>query len=54
MTFANDIFRYFTPLNFWLPVLYVFILGLFFHEEAKGTRFLHREQTDEWKGNQAI
>ena len=35
---------------FWLPVLYVFIVGLFFSEEAKGTRLLHRDQTDEWKG----
>ena len=43
-------FRYFSPLVFWLPVLYVFIVGLFFSEEAKGTRLLHRDQTDEWKG----
>lgn len=42
--------KYFTPLSFWLPVLYVVVLGLFFNEESKGTRFLHREQTDEWKG----
>ena len=42
--------RYFTPINFWLPVLYVMVLGLFFHEESKQTRVLHREQTDEWKG----
>eukprot|EP00095_Tigriopus_kingsejongensis_P006689 maker-scaffold25_size650667-snap-gene-1.20 protein:Tk06689 transcript:maker-scaffold25_size650667-snap-gene-1.20-mRNA-1 annotation:"conserved hypothetical protein" len=40
----------FTPLNFWLPVLYVLVLGIFFNEQAKATRFLHREQTDEWKG----
>ena len=42
--------RYFSHLVFWLPVLYVFIVGLFFSEEAKGTRLLHRDQTDEWKG----
>ena len=48
-TFHNP-FRYFSPLVFWLPVLYVFIVGLFFSEEAKGTRLLHRDQTDEWKG----
>ena len=32
-------------------MLYVFIVGLFFSEEAKGTRLLHRDQTDEWKGD---
>ncbi|TRY61460.1 hypothetical protein TCAL_03164 [Tigriopus californicus] len=42
--------KYFTPLSFWLPLLYVVVLGIFFNEESKGTRFLHREQTDEWKG----
>ncbi len=43
--------RYFTHLNFWLPVMYILIVGLFFHEEAKQTTLLHRQQTDEWKGN---
>ena len=37
-------------MNFFLPILYVLVLGLFFHEESKGGRFLNRDQTDEWKG----
>jgi hypothetical protein len=42
--------KYYTPLNFWLPIGYVFAVGLFFHEESRSTRVLHRDQTDEWKG----
>ncbi len=42
--------KYWSQLVFWLPVLYVVVVGLFFTEEAKGTRLLHRDQTDEWKG----
>ena len=33
--------------------MYILIVGLFFHEEAKQTTLLHRQQTDEWKGNVA-
>jgi len=42
--------KYFTPVNFWLPVLYLTVLGLFFNEESSYTSILHRDQTDEWKG----
>ena len=42
--------KYYTHLNFWLPIGYVFAVGLFFHEESRSTRVLHRDQTDEWKG----
>jgi len=42
--------KYFTPVNFWLPVLYLTILGLFFNEESSYTSILHRDQIDEWKG----
>jgi len=42
--------KYYTPLTFFLPVLYVFVLGLFFHEDTKSGKFLNRDQTDEWKG----
>ncbi|XP_075532799.1 N-acetylneuraminate (7)9-O-acetyltransferase isoform X1 [Dermacentor variabilis] len=42
--------KYYTHLNFFLPVAYVFALGLFFTEETQQTQVLHRDQTDEWKG----
>jgi len=42
--------KYFTPINFWLPVLYMTVLGIFFNEESSYTSILHRDQTDEWKG----
>jgi len=43
--------KYYSDASFWLPIGYVFVLGLFFTEESKYTRVLHRDQTDEWKGN---
>ncbi|CAL4067516.1 unnamed protein product, partial [Meganyctiphanes norvegica] len=42
--------KYFSQLNFWLPLGYVFALGLFFTEDTRHTRLLHRDMTDEWKG----
>ena len=42
--------KYFTPINFWLPVLYMTVLGVFFNEESSYTAVMHRDQTDEWKG----
>ncbi|KAK8395993.1 hypothetical protein O3P69_005223 [Scylla paramamosain] len=42
--------KYFSHLNFWLPLGYVFALGLFFTEDTSHTRLLHRDMTDEWKG----
>ncbi|MCL4129025.1 UNVERIFIED_CONTAM: hypothetical protein GTU68_015899 [Idotea baltica] len=42
--------KYFSQLNFWLPLGYVFALGLFFTEDTSHTRFLHRDMTNEWKG----
>lgn len=42
--------KYYSHLNFWVPIGYVFALGLFFNEESRSTRVLHRDQTDEWKG----
>ena len=42
--------KYFTPINFWLPVLYMTVLGIFFNEESSYTAVMHRDQTDEWKG----
>ncbi|XP_059469024.1 N-acetylneuraminate 9-O-acetyltransferase [Neocloeon triangulifer] len=42
--------KYFTQVSFWLPVGYIFALGLFFTEDSRYTKVLHRDQTDEWKG----
>ncbi|UYV74292.1 CASD1, partial [Cordylochernes scorpioides] len=42
--------KYYTHLNFFLPLAYVFVLGLFFTEESQCTQVLHRDQTNEWKG----
>ncbi|RXG68567.1 CAS1 domain-containing protein 1 [Armadillidium vulgare] len=42
--------KYFSQLNFWLPIGYVFALGLFFTEDTSYTRLLHRDMTNEWKG----
>ncbi|XP_043225146.1 N-acetylneuraminate 9-O-acetyltransferase-like [Amphibalanus amphitrite] len=42
--------RYFASLNFWLPLGYLVVLGLFFNEESRHANMLHRDQTDEWKG----
>jgi len=42
--------KYYSHLNFWLPIGYVFALGLFFNEESHSSKLLNRDQTDEWKG----
>ncbi|XP_063363249.1 N-acetylneuraminate 9-O-acetyltransferase [Cydia amplana] len=42
--------KYYSEWSFWLPVGYVFALGLFFTDDSISTRVLHREQTNEWKG----
>jgi hypothetical protein len=42
--------KYFSQVSFWLPFGYVFALGLFFTEDSRFTKVLHRDQTDEWKG----
>ncbi|XP_041986683.1 N-acetylneuraminate 9-O-acetyltransferase [Aricia agestis] len=42
--------KYYSEWSFWLPVGYVFALGLFFTEDSRSSRVLHREQTNEWKG----
>ncbi|XP_073946759.1 N-acetylneuraminate (7)9-O-acetyltransferase [Choristoneura fumiferana] len=42
--------KYYSEWSFWLPVGYVFALGLFFTDDSKSSRVLHREQTNEWKG----
>lgn len=42
--------KYYSEWSFWLPVGYVFALGLFFTDDSRSNRVLHREQTNEWKG----
>lgn len=42
--------KYYSEFSFWIPVGYVFVLGLFFTEDSKYTKCLHRDQTDELKG----
>lgn len=42
--------KYYTHVNFFLPLAYLFALGIFFTEESSHTTMLHRDQTDEWKG----
>ncbi|CAB0017001.1 unnamed protein product [Nesidiocoris tenuis] len=42
--------KYYSSVSFWLPLAYVFALGLFFTEDSRYTKVLHRDQTDEIKG----
>ena len=42
--------KYFTQINFWLPVLYIAVVGLFFHENTNYCKVLNKDQVDEWKG----
>lgn len=42
--------KYFTKPNFFLPIAYVFALGLFFTDESVHRTVLHRDQTNELKG----
>ncbi|XP_047534646.1 N-acetylneuraminate 9-O-acetyltransferase isoform X1 [Vanessa atalanta] len=45
--------KYYSEWSFWLPVGYVFALGLFFTDESRSSshsRVLNRDQTNEWKG----
>lgn len=42
--------KYYSEFSFWLPIGYMFTLGLFFTEDTRFTKVLHRDQTDEWKG----
>ena len=42
--------KYFTPINFWLPVLYITVVGVFFNEESSSCIMMHRDMTEEWRG----
>ncbi|XP_037938251.1 N-acetylneuraminate 9-O-acetyltransferase [Teleopsis dalmanni] len=42
--------KYYSEFSFWIPVGYVFALGIFFMEDSRFTKVLNRDQTDELKG----
>ncbi|XP_072304517.1 N-acetylneuraminate (7)9-O-acetyltransferase-like [Eucyclogobius newberryi] len=42
--------KHYSHSAFFIPLINVFVLGLFCCESTKETRVLNREQTDEWKG----
>lgn len=42
--------KYYSEFSFWIPLGYVFVLGLFFTEDSRFTKLLHRDQTAELKG----
>ncbi|OWA52722.1 CAS1 domain-containing protein 1 [Hypsibius exemplaris] len=42
--------KYYSNVNFFVPLTYIFLVGMFFSERSDQTVLLHRDQTDEWKG----
>lgn len=42
--------KYYSEFSFWIPVCWLSAVGLFFTEDSKFTRVMHRDQTDEMKG----
>ncbi|XP_050297025.1 N-acetylneuraminate 9-O-acetyltransferase [Anthonomus grandis grandis] len=42
--------KYYSEFSFWLPIGYVMVLGLFFTEDSKLTKVLHRDQLNESRG----
>ncbi|XP_061885217.1 N-acetylneuraminate 9-O-acetyltransferase isoform X1 [Entelurus aequoreus] len=42
--------KFYTHSTFFIPLIYIFVLGLFYSENSKESKLLNREQTDEWKG----
>uniref|UniRef100_A0A3P8VYK9 CAS1 domain containing 1 n=1 Tax=Cynoglossus semilaevis TaxID=244447 RepID=A0A3P8VYK9_CYNSE len=42
--------KFYTHSTFFIPLVYIFVLGVFYSENSKETKLLNREQTDEWKG----
>lgn len=42
--------KYYSEFSFWIPLGYVFVLGMFFTEDSRFTKVLHRDQTNELKG----
>nr|XP_019946256.1 PREDICTED: CAS1 domain-containing protein 1 [Paralichthys olivaceus] len=42
--------KFYTHSKFFIPLIYIFVLGVFYSENGKETKLLNREQTEEWKG----
>ncbi|XP_016317701.1 CAS1 domain-containing protein 1-like [Sinocyclocheilus anshuiensis] len=42
--------KFYTHSTFFIPLIYIIVLGIFYSENSKETKLLNREQTDEWKG----
>ncbi|XP_043921904.1 N-acetylneuraminate 9-O-acetyltransferase [Protopterus annectens] len=42
--------KFYTHSTFFIPLIYISVLGIFYCENVKETKLLNREQTDEWKG----
>lgn len=42
--------KFYTHSTFFVPLIYIFMLGCFYNENTKEAKLLNREQTDEWKG----
>ncbi|XP_030644995.1 N-acetylneuraminate (7)9-O-acetyltransferase [Chanos chanos] len=42
--------KFYTHSTFFIPLIYIFVLGIFYSENTKESKVLNREQTDEWKG----
>ncbi|KAG8443131.1 hypothetical protein GDO86_011805 [Hymenochirus boettgeri] len=42
--------KLYTHSAFFIPIIYILVLGVFYNENTKETKLLNREQTDEWKG----
>ncbi|XP_048848839.1 N-acetylneuraminate 9-O-acetyltransferase [Brienomyrus brachyistius] len=42
--------KFYSHSAFFIPLIYIFVLGIFYSENCKETKVLNREQTDEWKG----
>ncbi|KAJ8403107.1 hypothetical protein AAFF_G00360230 [Aldrovandia affinis] len=42
--------KFYTHSTFFIPLIYIFVLGIFYIVNSKEAKLLNREQTDEWKG----
>ncbi|XP_068091126.1 N-acetylneuraminate 9-O-acetyltransferase [Hyperolius riggenbachi] len=42
--------KFYTHSSFFIPLIYILVLGVFYNENTKETKLLNRDQTDEWKG----
>ncbi|XP_052575639.1 N-acetylneuraminate 9-O-acetyltransferase isoform X2 [Peromyscus californicus insignis] len=42
--------KFYTHSSFFIPIIYILVLGVFYNENTKEPKVLNREQTDEWKG----